>query len=160
MSLSRYNPFFGFDDFFAPTPFARDRDFDLMPVLATLNRDNDMVLRRSSPGFEINEDDKQFQISMDLPGVHAEDINVELLNNGRVLHLTGGRKVVKEGSVTETKFEKAFTIGENVDTTKISANLDKGVLQLTAPKKEPEQAKHFKITVTENPVQQIEAKKD
>ena len=77
----------GFDDFFS-SPLGGD----LVPTLST-HRDNDTsVLRRSSPFYEITEDDKQYQLAVDVPGVKAGDINVELEGGGRILHVSGGRK--------------------------------------------------------------------
>jgi hypothetical protein len=46
-------------------------------------------------------------------------MTLKLEGYGRVLHLSGGRKVLqKEGSVgvSETKLIKRFALGENVDT--------------------------------------------
>jgi hypothetical protein len=51
--------------------------------------------------------------------------------------------------VSETRFEKHFTIGTNVDTDYFTANLSDGVLVLTAPKLETEQKR--KIAITETP---------
>ena len=108
-----------------------------------------MVLRRSSPGYEIHEDDNKFQLSIDVPGVKAADMKVQVEQGGRLLHLTGGRRVQKEGgSVTETRFDERFTLAENVDATKITANLADGVLVVTAPKKVIEPTK---IVITEGP---------
>jgi HSP20 family protein len=153
MSLTRFfaRPTVGFDDFFAPTPFFNDPVFDFMPVLRNLDRNTDMILSRSSPGYEINEDDSKYQIAIDVPGVKANDMNVELEHDGRVLHLSGGRKVEKGGTVTETKFDKRFTIGDNIDTAKLSANLADGVLVVTAPKKPEKKEEVLKIAITEQP---------
>ena len=90
MALSR--PFFtGFDDFFDPR--ARDPITDIvqMPVL-NIERDPFMVLQRSSPGFEVHSTDKDWKLAIDVPGVQASDMNVNLEDNGRLLHLSGGRK--------------------------------------------------------------------
>jgi HSP20 family protein len=119
MALNRYNNkhhFAGFDDIFAPTPFYhRDPIFDLMPIFPNLERPTDSVLLRSSPGYEINETDDKYEIAVDVSGVKSEDMPVQLENDGKVLHISGGRKVVKDNTTTETKFEKRFTIGGNVD---------------------------------------------
>jgi hypothetical protein len=40
-----------------------------------------------------------------------------------VLHLSGGRKSQKGDFVTDTKFVKTFTIGDNVDVDTIAATL-------------------------------------
>lgn len=153
MALSRFNhPLFGgFDDFFAPTPFFREPVFDIMPVIPNLLRDEDMKLLRSSPGYEINESDGKYQIAVDVPGVKASDMTVKLEEDGKVLHISGGRKVEKDGMITETKFEKRFTIGDNVDKEKLTANLADGVLTLTAPKIEVQKPEPMTIAITEGP---------
>lgn len=159
MALSRYfkHPFFnaGFDDILYSSPFFRDPFFAspssaLMPVLRNLDIGDDAVLLRSSPGYEIHERDNQYQISVDMPGVKASDISVDLEQDGRVLRIAGGRKVQKGESITETKFEKKFTIGENVDAEKMTANLADGVLVLQAPKRVIE-SKKVTIPITEKP---------
>lgn len=157
MALNRYNPLFGrgFDDFFSPSPFfVRDPVFDLMPVLPNLIRDEDATLLRSSPGYEITEHEGKYQIAVDVPGVKASDMTVKLENDGRVVHISGGRKVTKGDTVTETKFEKRFTIGDNIDKTKITANLADGVLVLTAPKVEKKEPVVHTIAITEGPAEE------
>ena len=137
MALSRYNsPFFNtFDDLFAPPTLYFERP--TFPL--------------TSPRYEINEDDKKFQLSVDLPGVRASDMNMELEHDGRVLHLAGGRKKQEGNTVSETKFDHRFTIGRDVDTTKIAANLENGVLSVTIPKMEKKEPVVQKITITEGP---------
>jgi len=146
--------FAGFDDFFAPSPLFKNDPFfqDWMPVLRNLDRSgvaDDMVLRRSSPGWEINESETEYQIAIDVPGVKASDMTIQLEDDGRVLHLTGGRKVTRGGQTTETKFEKRFTIGENVDAASMTANLSDGVLVVKAPKLQKVEPEPMKITITE-----------
>ena len=136
--------FAGLDEFFAPAPMS-----DLM-MRGTLMPETDHMLRRSSPFYEVTENDKQFQVAMDVPGVPKENINISLQHGGRVLKVEGGRKLRKtEGGTTsysETKFEKSFTIGSNIDTANLSAHLQDGVLILTAPKKETKEVTSIKIS--------------
>jgi HSP20 family protein len=138
MALREFrHPFFspGFDDLFDPRPFGHV----LRPVLANLQRgDDSTILMRSSPGYEIHEDDEKYSIAIDVPGVKVHDMTITLEENGRVLNLSGGRKIKEGDYVTETKFAKTFTIGDNVDADKIAANLSDGVLEVTAPKKAEE----------------------
>lgn len=149
MALS---PFFhdGFRDLLWPTfnnryedPFPQD--FMIMPVIPRLDRrafpvDKDMILHTSSPGYEIHRDDTdgKYQISVDVPGIQASDLNVQVENDGTVLHISGGRNVVAEDGKSKTtmKFTKRFTIGSDMDMPKMTANLANGVLTLTAPVKE------------------------
>jgi len=119
----------GFEDFFDDPFFGPP-----MPLLKNFPRSEDMILRRSSPCYEITEDDKSFQLAVDVPGVKASDLNVSLERDGRVLRVSGHRKV-KEGNVqTESRFEKSFWIDRNIDASKITANLADGVVTITAPK--------------------------
>lgn len=119
-----------------------------MPVLSR-PRSDDMTLLKSSPGYEINEQDGKFMLSVDVPGIKREDMNVELENDGKVVHISGGRKVVKQGETSETKFSKRFTIGENLDTDQLTANLSDGVLTVTAPIKEEVKPQPKRIAITE-----------
>jgi HSP20 family protein len=157
MALSRFHrdPFFrgfGFNELFAPSPYVwRDPFEDLMPVIRDFDRTfDDMVLRHSSPGYEINENESKYEISMDLPGIKPSEMTAQLEHDGRVLRVTGGRKVTKDGKEMETKFEKRFTIGDNVDTSKLTANLADGVLTVTAPKLTVKALEPIKIEITEN----------
>ena len=148
MSLSLWNasPFGGFDDdFFSGSPV-----FGIPPTLTNFKNDN---LIHSSPRYEISENSKQFRLAVDVPGVKAQDINVGLENDGRVLHLSGNRKVEKntdkEKYFEEYKFDKRFTLGKDLDTDKLTAHLNDGVLVLTAPKKEKEEPKKTTIAITQ-----------
>jgi HSP20 family protein len=93
-------------------------------------------MRHSSPRYEVTENDKQFRLAVELPGVKEDNMKVELENEGRLLHLTFNKKEKTETSFKEFKFEKRFTLGKNLDTSKLTAHLSDGVLVLTAPKKE------------------------
>ena len=150
MALSRYNRSpFGFDDLLVPF-FDHDPFQDLlMPVLPNFPRTNEMTLLRSSPGYEINEKEGKCMISLDLPGVKRSDMNVDLENDGKIVHIHGGRKMVEGGKTTETKFSKRFTIGENIDIEKMTANLNDGVLTLTAPIKKKEEPQPKRIAIQE-----------
>ncbi|KAL3787924.1 hypothetical protein ACHAWO_001073 [Cyclotella atomus] len=133
MSLSFWNPhsvFAGFDDeFFNPMPSTLLG----VPALTPFKTD---TMRHSSPRYEVTENEKQFRLSVDVPGVKPEDMTIELEHDGRVLHMSGGRKVKTDKSYEEYKFDKRFTLGKDLDTSKITAHLSDGVLCLTAPKKE------------------------
>mmetsp|Transcript_9651 Transcript_9651/g.14885 ORF Transcript_9651/g.14885 Transcript_9651/m.14885 type:complete len:183 (+) Transcript_9651:209-757(+) len=154
-SFFRNDPFFrGFHDFF-PTPMLTDDSGAATPFL-TNPEDGGMMakLRHSSPFFEVTEDDKQFQLAVDVPGMKLEDMDVQLEHGGRVLHLNGARKVRQDlpgGGMTqsESKFEKRFTLDHTVDIHKITANLADGVLVITAPKQEAAPSNVRKIVITE-----------
>lgn len=154
MALNPYNrhlvpyPLFGLDlDPFGSIFDDPTQDSMWMPVIPNLPRASDMNVLTTSPGYEIShtDDGKTYHISMDIPGVQAGDIKVNVEQGGKVLHITGGRKhteTSKDGKTTTktvSHFEKRFTIGNTVDADKMTANLENGVLTLTAPVK-PEKA--------------------
>lgn len=131
-------------------------DVAVTPFLTNFERpEGDMVLRRTSPSYEVTENDQEFQLSIDVPGIKAPDLHVELEQGGRVLKVSGGRKIrqtLPDGSITssESKFEKMFTIDRNVDTSQITANLSDGVLVVTAPK-DPKHTEIRQVPIVEGP---------
>jgi HSP20 family molecular chaperone IbpA len=162
MSLTRslLNPnslFGGFDDVLA-TPFFSD--IPVTPFLANIERDPDMVLRRSSPCYEVTENDNAFQISIDIPGVKGKDVSLEVEEHGhghggKVLHVSGGRSVKTTNadgsfSSSQSKFSKKFGLDSTVDTEDIKANLADGVLTIVAPKKKEDETIK-KIAISESP---------
>ena len=111
MALFRRDPFF--DEFFGPS------------------LGNSM----GRPGIHhahhhLYETDDAVTLTVDVPGVMAKDLNVQVDDN--VLRVSGERKTA--GS--ESKFIRSFSIDpKTVDVENIEANLDCGVLTLTARKR-------------------------
>jgi len=120
--------FSGFDDFFAPTSIS---EFAAVPFLTNQNRS-------PFPCYEVTENDSQYQLAVDMPGVKLNDIKIELEQDS-VLRISGGRKVNKteeDGTMiaSETKFEKRFVLDHNIDISQVTSILRGGVLTITAPK--------------------------
>ena len=134
-----YHPFFG-------TPFDDDA-FAIPPII--LPKFSTSVPKPSKE-YDITEDDTQFQLSVDLPGVKAKDMTMELERDGQVLHLYGTRKKISGTNVTETKFDHRFTIGKNIDPDDMTANLSDGVLVVKAWKKKKTDKARV-ITITDHP---------
>ena len=139
-------------------PFPRTEVGNLMvpsPFLTPVALENDAVLRRSSPCYEITEDDNQFKLAVDVPGVAPNDIKVNLENGGKVLHVSGERKIERKGQKSESRFEKRFTMGNVIDASAVTANVNQGVLVVTCPKSEKLKETRS-ISVTKLPHEQIE----
>jgi HSP20 family protein len=127
ISLFRRDPFF--EDFFAP-------------VTAPSHH------LRHAPGthHHLYETDDAIQLSVDVPGVKAKDLKIQVDDN--ILRVSGERKTA--GS--ESTFTRSFSIDPNtVDVDNLMANLDCGVLNLTAPKR-TKPAVTKTITISETPV--------
>lgn len=91
-------------------------------------------MQRSEPRYEISNDETQFQILLDLPGVQAEDVSLEL-KDGKSLQVSASRNTRQQGRMSSYNFAQTFTLDESVvDVENISASLSQGVLTISAPK--------------------------
>ena len=101
-----------------------------------------------APACEIHDEDKMYSISLDIPGIAKEDIQIEVKDNH--LHVYGERKATKTTAFRSEKrygkFSRVFSLPQNVDTDAIEATFVNGVLQLTQPKAEKSQTKKIQIS--------------
>lgn len=92
---------------------------------------------------DVRETDEHYLVSFDMPGVKKEDIKIELKNSQLVV--SGERHRVINGSETIDKFERAFRIPNLIDSDKIEANYENGVLSLAMPKAESAKPRSIEI---------------
>ncbi|HLF12487.1 MAG TPA: Hsp20/alpha crystallin family protein [Gammaproteobacteria bacterium] len=105
------------------------------------------------PQLDVTEDDKAFQVKIDLPGLDEKDVNVTL--SDRVLTIRGEKKEEKETKEKDYyrrerahgTFRRNIEIPAAVDTTKIDASFKKGVLTIQLPKTKEAQEKVTQIEV-------------
>ena len=98
----------------------------------------------SIPAVNIFESDDNFMVAVAAPGKTKEDFNIELDND--VLTISSEEKKENETSdkngrftrkeFSYSNFKRAFSLPETVDSEKISAAYNSGVLEITLPKKE------------------------
>lgn len=145
MALVRNNPWTAL-----PTLQSRvNRLFDDM--FPEIRQTDDMGLMEWRPVVDTYEKNDHIVVNAELPGVNKEDITVDVKNN--VLTISGERK--HEENVNETnyyrnerfygKFQRSFTLPDNVDAEKVDAVYKDGVLEVKIPKTEDNKTK--KITV-------------
>ena len=79
-----------------------------------------------------NENEKEYYLTMDVPGMSKDDIEVTFDSNR--LKISGQRKSDKYNSYEYGKMERIFSVPNNVETDKISAKIDNGVLKVLLPK--------------------------
>jgi HSP20 family protein len=102
-----------------------------------------------TPLADIYETDDAYQIEVELPGVKADDVNVEVAD--RELTVSGDIKVrEREGLLRRStrqvgRFEFRAVLPNEVDAENVSANLDGGVLYLTVPKAQAAKPRHVEI---------------
>jgi HSP20 family protein len=92
-----------------------------------------------SPKANFYEDKEKYSIEIDLPGVKKEDVNIEIIDD--FLVISGERKYEKKESSYRIEsyygqFTRKFMLPKNIDTEKIEAKFQKGVLKISLPKKE------------------------
>lgn len=146
--------------------------------LASLHRDLDSLFGRAfgesgrpqtswpvptfAPAADMAKAGDKWTVSMALPGIDPKDVEINVL--GRTLRVRGERTfegyadgvepVLSE--ISYGKFEREFTLPEDIDSEKVQATYRHGMLELTLPLKES--AKPRRITVETAPeAKQIKA---
>jgi HSP20 family protein len=141
-----------FDEFnrdFWRSPFSRT-SFDLIPAFASRE------LATLSPAVDVVEKPEAFEITAELPGMDEKNIEVKLANG--TLTVRGEKEENKEEKQKDYhlreryygSFERSFAVPDGVDTDKIEANFNKGVLTLRLPKKPEAIQPEKKIAVKAN----------
>ena len=114
-----------------------------------------MSSRSWLPACDICEGDGEVVITVDLPGVAKEDIQVDV--TGDMLTLKGERKAqiqdAKTGCYVRVErvsgpFERSFTLAVDVDRAAIAAKFDQGVLSIKLPKAEAAKPKQIPVEIT------------
>ncbi|HRE32323.1 MAG TPA: Hsp20/alpha crystallin family protein [Candidatus Berkiella sp.] len=101
-----------------------------------------------APRVDIKEEEKEFVVYADIPGVDPNEIEIEM--DGNTLTVKGERKAEQEEKGKQYyrlerktgKFYRQFTLSESVDSSKISAKSKNGVLAIHLPK--AQESKHFR----------------
>jgi HSP20 family protein len=106
--------------------------------------DNDWM-----PALDIEEQDACYLVSVDLPGINPEDI--EITTQGQQLSIKGSRETVSEDKDLKRSersfgaFVREFTLPANANLAAIEASSKHGVLEVRVPKAEGEEPR--KITI-------------
>jgi HSP20 family protein len=146
MLVTRYNPTYR-DGF--------TRGFDLVNRLL-----NEMPTKENddaafSPSVNIREEENAYFVEVDLPGVAKEDIAVDVEDNR--LTISGEKKFkeeIKEDNYNKIEsfygsFKRVFDLPDTIDTEKIEAKNDNGVLEVTLPKLPKEEIiKSKRVTIS------------
>jgi HSP20 family protein len=101
------------------------------------------------PQVNIVETKEAYLLEAEMPGVSKEGLEVQLEGNeltifGRRTHESVGAELIYRESY-DRDFKRTFELDPTIDTQKISARMDNGVLHLTLPK--AEKVKPRKITI-------------
>lgn len=95
---------------------------------------NDVATGRTTPRYEVNDDNEAFSVALDVPGVKASDIDISVDEEEHVLMISGERKVGRGEDARVNKFSKSFSLDSSTQTEQLTARLGNGVLMITVPK--------------------------
>lgn len=101
-----------------------------------------------APAVDMEESDKSYLLSVDLPGMKKNEIKLEMADN--VLTISGERirDSKGEGRYSERafgKFQRSFSLPVQVNSEKIEAHFEEGVLRINLPKIEGARSHSIKI---------------
>src|SRR5580700_8654148 len=116
-------------------------------------QDESLTTSAFAPPVDVYEDEHSVTLKIEVPGIDEKDIDVRIENNTLTVH--GERKFEKEEKEENFRrverqygsFTRTFTLPNTVDSEKVSANYDKGVLKITLPKKAEAKPKQIKVNI-------------
>lgn len=103
------------------------------------------------PTTNIEETPEAFIAEVEIPGMSASDIEIEI--SGNLLTVRGEQKTESKDEQKNYihiersygSFQRSFTIPSNADADAITAKSDKGVLYITIPKKQKDSARKIEV---------------
>lgn len=110
-----------------------------------------MVTSDWSPPVDVAEDESQYLITADVPGVDPDSIEITLENG--VLTIAGQRRPETEEELAKYKrvervrgnFHRRFTLPDTADESKVQAKCRNGVLAISIPKQERVQPRKIEV---------------
>lgn len=112
-----------------------------------------------APRFDLVEKGDAYTLRADLPGVEPQDLKVQVVGNTLVLE-GEKREERPEGEESGTerfrervwrRYQRALTLPETIDSSRIEASLRSGVLTLVLPKSEEARPRQIEVKVDGGP---------
>ena len=115
--------------FFAPVVRTRA----VSPAFRSFDRSferfvNDAFYTNATRGFSVEQDDKAWTVTLDLPGVAREDLSVNI--EGAIVR-------IETKAEAKRQFKAAYELPQDIDAAASGAKLENGVLTLTLTKQVP-----------------------
>src|ERR1700693_1534126 len=116
-------------------------------------QDESLTTSSFAPAVDVYEDEHNVTLKIEVPGIDEKDIDVRIENNTLTVH--GERKIEMEEKEENYRrverqygsFTRTFTLPATVDSEKVSATYEKGVLKIALPKKAEAKPKQIKVNV-------------
>jgi HSP20 family protein len=142
MTLVKLNPFGGFEK-----AARRVNEF-----FGDIDRNVNFEIGGFSPRVDILDDEKRIVFKAEFPGIRKEDIKISV-NEDKMLIISGTKR--KDNQYEDmsflrservySDFKRAFVLPDNLDTDRIAAKFENGVLEISLPKVEPPAPKEVEI---------------
>jgi len=122
------------------------------PAFSNTDNDDESVATANwAPSVDISENEKEFTLLADIPGVNPNDIDISMEKG--VLTIKGERssEKVDEGENYRRverqsgQFYRRFTLPDSADADKIEAKSEHGVLRITIPKQEVSVSRRIEV---------------
>jgi HSP20 family protein len=102
------------------------------------------------PAADVFENDSEFIVSVDLPGINRPTLDIGLDDNRLVIR---GKRATQDTNQHRREcpsgnFLRTFTVPASVDQTRIKADYKDGVLQIHLPKGKEQKARRIEIKVS------------
>ena len=138
---SRWDPFKELDDF-------TNR---LSSVLRRGDGEETMTVAEWTPAVDVSEDDKEYLIKAELPEIKRENVKVNVEHG--VLTISGDRKMEKEEKGKRYhrveraygSYLRSFTLPDDADGEKVTAEFKEGVLSVHLPKNEKVKPRRIEV---------------
>ena len=127
--------------------------FGRAPVTTDGDKKEAISVAQWSPLVDITEDDKEYVVKAEIPEMKKEDIKINVHDD--VLTMSGERKYEKEEKGKKYhrveraygSFMRSFTLPEDADGSKISAEYKDGLLKVHLPKSEQTKKKAIEVKI-------------
>jgi HSP20 family protein len=101
-----------------------------------------------TPAADVHRDGDTWKVSLALPGISPEKVDIDIV--GRTVRVRGERPSEEKtalviGEITYGRFEREFTLPEEIDAQHVQATYHHGMLELSLPLAEG--AKPYRIAV-------------
>jgi HSP20 family protein len=103
------------------------------------------------PAFDITENEKEYVISGEIPGIDPKDLEVTLTDG--ILSIKGEKKQESEEKEENYhrierhygSFQRSFRLPKNIQRDELDANYKDGILRLTLPKSKESEVKNIEV---------------
>ncbi|GEM_PF-79749 len=129
------------------------RLFSRLPAPRLTSEEESVTVASWVPLVDVIEDEKEYLLKVELPEIKKDDVKVTVENG--VLTISGERKVEKEekGRTFHRieraygRFERSFTLPDDIDADKVNAEFKDGVLYIHLPKSEKAKPRAIEVKV-------------